>query len=223
MVTLHYLADSRAQRILWMLEEIGIPYAVESYERNPKTRLAPASLKAIHPLGKSPVLTDDGLTIAESAVIVEHLAQTYAAEDWIPAEAAALRQYRYWMHYSEGSLMPLLLLSYLFQMADKRVPFLLKPLLMFVPNAIVKAYVGPTLATHMDFVERHLGEHTYFAGDQISAADVMMIFPLEASQSRVEVEYPNVAADVARVHARPAYQRALTEAKMPYAYAQLQS
>ena len=94
---------------------------------------------------------------------------------------------------------------------------------MFVPNAIVKAYVGPTLATHMDFVERHLGEHTYFAGDQISAADVMMIFPLEASQSRVEVEYPNIAAYVARVHARPAYQRALTEAKMPYAYAQLQS
>ena len=218
-LTLHYLVNSRAQRILWMLEELGLPYEVEVYPRDPKTNLAPEALKAVHPLGKSPVITDGSVVVAESGAIIEYLAQTHAPETMIPSDPEALRQYRYWMHYAEGSLMPLLVTSYIFRVAGGKVPVLARPVLMAVPKAMVKAYYGPTLKTHMDFVEGYLGERTWFAGEAISGADIQMSFPLETSAGRVEGDYPNIRAYVARVHARPAYQRALKAVGVDYAYA----
>jgi glutathione S-transferase len=218
MITLHYLNDSRAHRILWMLEEIGAPYEVRVWHRDPKTMLAPVAFEEIHPLGKFPVIQDGPLTLAESGAIVDFLATRYATQ-LIPEDASAKEQYRYWLHYAEGSLMPPLLMAFVFSKVKEKAPRWVRPIAMAGPNAISKAYLQPTLTTHMRFVDGHLAENPWFAGDAFSAADIQMSFPLEASVERIAGEYPNIMAFVRRIQQRPAYQRALQAAGVPYAYA----
>ena len=219
MLTLHYLTDSRAQRILWMLEELGCEYEVVVHHRDPKTRLAPKSLKAIHPLGKSPVLTDGDVVLAESGAIVEYLARNYGEEAWMGTSSDEQRDISFWSHYAEGSLMSVLVTLYVIQQAETMVPWLLKPMLLAVPRKMVDAYFGPTAQSHLEYVEAHLKGRELFVGSRLTVADVMMSFPLEASSGRVAGDYPAIQAYVQRVQALAGYKRALAAADVPYQYA----
>lgn len=211
MIVVHHLNNSRSQRILWMLEELGVPYEVKRYQREPSMQ-APASLRAVHPLGKSPVITDGDKTLAESGAILEYLVETYGNGRFIPAPGTAERiHYRYFLHYAEGSLMPLLLMKLVFSRIPERLPFLLKP----VGRAIVKGanstLLDPHIGNHFTFLESELGKRDWFAGPEFTAADVQMSFPLEAAASRAPIvrQMPKLAAFLDRIHARPAYKRAL--------------
>ncbi|WP_320818922.1 glutathione S-transferase [Thalassolituus sp.] len=222
MITLHHLENSRSQRILWLLEELGVEYEIKRYERDPKTNLAPPSLKAIHPLGKSPVITDNGKTIAESAVIIDYLINTYGKDRFMPEVGSdAYNQLQYWLHYAEGSLMPFLVMALIFQkVKTSPMPFFVRPVAKGIANQVLKSYVDPNVTNHLQFIENHLSKNTWFAGDELSGADFQMIFPLEAAMSRSEVanKLPHVLAFVKKVHALGAYKAAL-EKGGPYAYA----
>lgn len=219
MITLHYLADSRAQRVLWMLEELGVPYEVKVYQRDRKTKLAPPELMAIHPLGVSPLLTDGDHVLAESGAIVDYLAHTYGDGTMLPQSDADWQPFRFWMHYSEGSLMASLVMQYVFMVAEEKVPALLRPLLLAVPRTIGKTFLGPRIDRALSYVNDSLKGRSFFVGETLSGADVMMIFPLEASLTRAKGSYPEIARYVKEIHARPAYQRALDKAGVPYSYA----
>jgi len=210
MIIVHHLENSRSQRVLWMLEELRLPYEVRRYERDRKTMLAPPELRRIHPLGKSPVIedTDDGgRVVAETGAIVEYLVDKADGRLGPPANRAAALDYRYWLHYAEGSLMPPLLVT----LVLSRVPLFGKA---------AQKRIRPWIETHLDFVESHLAAHPWFAGDSLTAADVMMSFPLEAARSRggLDSARPATIAWLEKVHARPAYQAAL-RAGGPYDYA----
>ncbi|WP_020406129.1 glutathione S-transferase family protein [Hahella ganghwensis] len=212
MIVLHHLNNSRSQRILWMLEELEIPYDLKRYERDPKTILAPPSLRKVHPLGKSPVITDGDATLAESGAIIEYLGQTYGDGRMIPAVGSAdYRQYVYWMHYAEGSLMPPLLLRLVFEkIKTNPVPFFVKPIVRKIADETTRQFIGPQIKIHFDYVEAYLEQHEWMAGATITGADIQMSFPLEASVARgVAAGYPNIRQYVERFQARPAYQRAL--------------
>ena len=211
MLTVHHLNNSRSQRALWLLEELGVPYEIVRYQRQPDMR-APADLRAIHPLGKSPVITDSGNTIAESGAIVEYLIETYGHGRLIPPPKTQARlRYTYWLHYAEGSAMPPLLLKLLFTVMPKRAPALLRPLVRKVSSQVLSALVNPQLKQHMAFWEAELTKSPWFAGDEFTAADIQMSFPLEAAAARAGLEqgHPKAMAFLDRIHARPAYQRAL--------------
>lgn len=213
MVVVHHLQDSRSQRILWLLEELGAEYRIKRYERDAKTSLAPESLRKVHPLGKSPVITDQGETYAESGVIIEYLARTYGDKQWAP-EPGDKRYWSvaYWMHYAEGSLMPPLLLKLVFDKIRKGPgPFFIKPILRKIADEVDNAFINQQITTHFGYVDRHLAEHEWFAGDEISAADIQMSFPLEAalSQGTISEAYPAIASYVERFQARDAYREAL--------------
>ncbi|HWW06010.1 glutathione S-transferase [Collimonas sp.] len=213
MIIVHHLNNSRSQRVLWLLEELGLAYEIKPYQRDPKTMLAPAALKAVHPLGKSPVITDGDNTIAESGAIIEYLLQQYGGGRLIPAADSKDRlRYTYWLHYAEGSAMPPLLMKLIFgRLALPPMPAILRPLARAIANGVQRNYIGPQLKTHLDFMEGELGKSTWFAGDEFSAADIQMSFPLEASQSRggLDASRPRLFAFLQRIHARPAYQRAI--------------
>lgn len=213
MIIVHHLNNSRSQRVLWLLEELGLDYEIKPYQRDPKTMLAPASLKAVHPLGKSPVVTDGDNTIAESGAIIEYLVQQYGGGCLLPAAGSKDRlRYTYWMHYAEGSAMPPLLMKLIFGRLDRPpMPALLRPLARSIANGVQRNYIDPQLKTHLDFLEAELGKSTWFAGEEFSAADIQMSFPLEASQSRggLDASRPRLSAFLQRIHARPAYQRAI--------------
>ena len=213
MITVHHLNNSRSQRVLWMLEELGVPYEIQRYERDPKTMLAPQSLKKVHPLGKSPVITDGDLVVAESGAIIEYLAHTYGKDTMLPETGGqAWLDYTYWLHYAEGSLMPPLVMRLVFQKVKASpMPFFIKPVAKGIADKTIETFVGPMIKTHLDFVENHLSKNTWFLGDNLSAADIQMSFPLEASVARgiVGENRPNITEWVKRVHARPAYQRGL--------------
>jgi glutathione S-transferase len=219
MITVHHLEDSRSQRVLWMLEELGLEYEIRRYARHPVTMLAPPELREVHPLGKSPVLDHDGLVIAESGAILEYLAREAGAMRPDPSSEAG-RRCTYWLHYAEGSLMPMLLLRLVFgQLSKPPVPLLARPIAGAVAKGVEKSFIAPRIKEHLGFIEGELDGRTWFAGDEPTVADVQMSFPLEAAASRVGLDrYPLIKAWVARVHARPAYQRAL-ERGGPYAYA----
>lgn len=224
MITLHHLNNSRSQRILWLLEELQLEYRIEKHERDPKTQLAPESLKQVHPLGKSPVITDTDATgkervIAESGAIIEYLIETYNP-DWMPeASSEAHTQYKYWLHYAEGSLMPYFVMKLVFdKVKDSPVPFFIKPILKTIHQQVMKSFLGPNMRNNLAFVEAHLAQHSWFAGETISGADIQMSFPLEAGLSRAPGHYPNINAYLERIHQRPAYQQAL-KAGGTYAYA----
>jgi glutathione S-transferase len=208
MIEVHHLNNSRSQRVLWLLEELALPYTIVRYQRDATTMLAPPTLKAIHPLGKSPVIRDGERVIAESGAILEYVTERHGAGRLAPArDSDAYERYRYWMHYAEGSLMTQLLLRlYLGRVGDSaRVTF---------------DRVEGAIRTHLDFVEGQLGGDPFLAGATLTAADIQMSFPLElmATQKLLAEQHPNLKALLARMHSRPAYQRAL-EKGGPYAYA----
>ena len=207
MITVHHLENSRSQRILWMLEELGLPYEIKRYERDKQTMLAPPDLRRIHPLGKSPVIDDDGTVIAETGAIAEYLVEKADGRLGPPAHRDAALRYRFWLHYAEGSLMPPLLLL----LVLGRIPFMGKR---------AQKRVQPMLDRHLDFIEAELATRPWFAGDEMTAADIMMSFPLEAARSRggLNGSRPHTIAWLEKVHARPAYQAALAKGG-PYAYA----
>ncbi|HUP92668.1 MAG TPA: glutathione S-transferase [Solimonas sp.] len=211
MITVHHLNNSRSQRVLWLLEELGVPYEVRRYQRDARTSLAPPELKTVHPLGKSPVITDGGDTIAESGAIVEYLAGKYGGGRLVPAQGTpAHLRYVYWMHYAEGSLMPLLVMRLIFGRIPKAVPALLRPIGRKIVQGVEGGYLSPNIKLHLGYVEAELGKSTWFAGEELSAADIQMSFPLEAAAARGGAGLgPKVQAFLARAHARPAYQRAL--------------
>ncbi|MFN2376250.1 MAG: glutathione S-transferase [Candidatus Binatia bacterium] len=222
MVTLHHLNNSRSQRILWLLEELGVPYEIQRYQRDATTMLAPPELMKVHPLGKSPVLTDDGQTIAESGAIVEYLVEKYGGGRWIPPAGTPERlRYTYWMHYAEGSAMPPLLLKLVFtRIQEAPVPFFVKPLVKRIVSTAMTSFIEPQLKKHLDYMEGELGKSEWFAGSEITGADVQMSFPLEAAASRAGLDRsrPRLMAFLEKIHARPAYRRAL-EKGGEYAYA----
>jgi glutathione S-transferase len=214
MITVHHLNNSRSQRVLWLLEELALPYEIVHYQRDAQTMLAPPSLRAVHPLGKSPVVTtDDGLTLAESGAIIETLIERYGNGRLAPAAGTpeALR-YRYWLHFAEGSAMPPLLLKLLFdKIESSRMPFFAKPIARSIAGKARAAFISPNIVRHLDFMEAELGKSEWFAGDDFTGADIQMSFPVEASKARggLDAKRPKLMAYLARIHARPAYQRAL--------------
>lgn len=203
----HHLENSRSQRVLWMLEELALPYEVRRYERNSKTMLAPPELKRVHPLGKSPVIEDDGVVVAETGAIVEYLVEKADGRLGPPAHRDAALRYRFWLHYAEGSLMPPLLLK----LVLSRIPIMGK---------VALKRIQPMIDVHLDHVESELAQRPWFAGEEMTAADIMMSFPLEAARARagLDASRPATTAWLARVHARPACQSALAKGG-PYAYA----
>ena len=213
MIVVHHLNNSRSQRVLWLLEELQLPYEIRRYERDPQTMLAPPELRAVHPLGKSPVITDDGLTLAESGAILEYLADRYGPGRLAPQPGTPERiRYSYWMHYAEGSLMPPLLLKLIFDRVESSpMPFFVRPVARGIADKVRKAFVLPNIRTHLDFLEQELAGRDWFAGATFSAADVQMSFPLEAAQARggLDAQRPRLMAWLERVHARPAYRQAL--------------
>ena len=221
-VVVHHLENSRSQRVLWLLEELGVPYEVRRYQRNPKTLLAPPELFEVHPLGKSPVITHGDTTVAESGAIMEYLVDTFGADRLRPAAGtAAARQYSYWMHFAEGSAMPPLVMKLVFDRIEQApVPFFIKPILKAVSGKVNSEFIMPNIERQLAFMEAHLQKHEWFAGEQFSAADIQMSFPLEAASSRAKIirQYPHIVAFVERIHQRPAYKKAL-ERGGPYAYA----
>lgn len=206
-IIVHHLENSRSQRILWMLEELGLPYAIKRYERNKKTMLAPPELRQVHPLGKSPVIEDDGCVVAETGAIVEYLVEKADGRFGSGPHRDSVLRYRHFMHYAEGSMMPPLLLM----LVVNRIP-------IFGKSALKR--IQPMIDNHLDYVESELATRPWFAGDEISAADVMMSFPLEAARGRAGLgaSRPATIAWLGKIHARPAYQAALTKGG-PYAYA----
>ena len=214
MLTVHHLNNSRSQRILWLLEELALPYEIVRYQRDAKTMLAPPELRRVHPLGKSPVVTtDDGLTLAESGAIIETVVERYGQGQLAPAVGTpeALR-YRYWLHYAEGSAMPPLLLKLVFDKIENTpMPFFVKPIAKAISGKAKSGFITPQIATHLDFMEAELGKSLWFAGDTFTGADIQMSFPVEAAQARggLNASRPKLMAYLERIHARPAYQRAL--------------
>ncbi|MGY5394465.1 glutathione S-transferase family protein [Acinetobacter sp. NigerLNRRAM0016] len=209
MITLHHLEQSRSFRILWALEELNLEYQIKFYRRL-ATLAAPPELKQIHPLGKAPVLTDQDQNIAESAVILEYLQEQYdPQQQFKPQERADLQQYRYWMHYAEGSLMPLLVMQLVMNNVPQHVPFLVKPVAKKITAGVKAGFIQPRLKDHIQFLETYLASHDYFAGT-FSFADIQMSFPLQALMTRAHGNYPNIQAFLQRIAQRPAYARALS-------------
>ena len=220
MIVVHHLNNSRSQRVLWLLEELGLPYEVKRYERDAKTMLAPPELRAVHPLGKSPVITDGDKTIAETGAIIEYVIQTYGQGRLIPAAGTPERlSWTYWLHYAEGSAMTPLLLKLVFTALPARAPGLLKGLVKSIAAKAQSGFVDPQLKMHVDYWDAELAKSAWFAGPDFTAADIAMSFPLEAGAARGGAgSRPHVKAFLDRIHARPAYRAAL-ERGGPYDYA----
>jgi glutathione S-transferase len=203
----HHLNNSRSQRILWMIEELGLPYEIKHYQRDAKAMLAPPELKRVHPLGKSPMLEDDGRIVIETGAICEYLVEKADGKLGPPAHRDDVLRYRQWLHYAEGSMMPPLLVM----LVVNRIPLLGKT---------AAKRIQPMIDVHLNYIESELAKHPWFAGDEMTAADIMMSFPLEAAMSRagLDASRPATIAWIEKIHARPAYQTALAKGG-PYAYA----
>ena len=213
-LTVHHLNNSRSQRVLWLLEELGLPYDIKFYERDSATMLAPPELRAVHPLGKSPVVTDGELVLAESGAILEYLVDRYGEGRLKPAgnTPEALLRYRYWMHYAEGSVMPPLLMKLIFDRIERGpMPFFVRPIAKGIAAKVKGSFIQPSIDRHFNFIEAELGKSAWFAGDAFTAADVQMSFPLEAAAARggPAAQQPRVSDFLRRIHARPAYRQAL--------------
>jgi glutathione S-transferase len=212
MIVVHHLNNSRSQRILWLLEELGLEYELKLYYRDPKTMLAPQELKNVHPLGKSPVVTDGAETVAESGAIIEYLLEKYGSGRLKPAAGTVeARRFTYFLHYAEGSTMPPLLLSLIFgKISGKSTPALIRPIARAIADKVKKSFLTEQLRLHFDFCENELSARPWFAGQEFTAADIQMSYPIEAAKTRVGFETkPHLQSFLDRIHARPAYQRAL--------------
>lgn len=217
MIVLHHLNNSRSQRILWLLEELKLDYQVNIYQRDSVTNLAPNTLTLIHPLGKSPIITDGDVTVAESGAIIEYLMGTYFKEgdkgqlSDPPRGNETHRQYNYWLHFSEGTLMPPLVAKLVLdKVRTNAKPFFIKIIANKIVDRLMASYYGPIIAKNMEFIESHLAHNVWFAGNALSGADIQMSFPLEAAVARGNGKhFPNITKFVEKIHARPAYQAAL--------------
>jgi glutathione S-transferase len=214
MIIVHHLNNSRSQRVLWLLEELGIPYEIRHYRRNPQTLLAPPELTQVHPLGKSPVITDGDITVAETGAIIEYLLDTYGNGRLRPARgSASARQFTYWLHYAEGSIMPLMVMTLVFRRIETApLPFFVKPIAKGIVAKVRQTYLNPNTAKHVDFMEAEIAKTGWFAGEEFSAADIQMSFPIEAAQARGALQgRPHLTGFLERIHSRPAYLRALEQ------------
>jgi len=213
MIVVHHLNNSRSQRVLWLLEELGLAYEVKRYQRDAKTMLAPPELRAVHPLGKSPVIQDGEVTLAESGAILEYLVGRHGNGRLIPAAGTPERlRYSYWLHFAEGSAMPPLLLKLVFDRIEKGpMPFFVRPVARAIAQRAKSSFIQPNIDRNLDFMEGELGKSDWFAGAEFSAADIQMSFPLEAAQARggLDAKHPRLMAFLERIHARPAYRRAI--------------
>jgi len=216
MIVLHHLNNSRSQRILWLLEELGVDYEVKRYERDKTTMLAPPELRAVHPLGKSPIVTDGELKLVESGAIIEYLVGRYGEGRFIPAAGTPERlRYTFWLHYAEGSVMPPLLMALVFlRIETAPMPFFVRPIAKGIVKKVREGFLTPQLETHLGYIETEIGKTPWFAGAEFTAADIQMSFPLEAASSRAGItaeKEPHITDWLKRIHARPAYQRALAK------------
>jgi len=213
MIVIHHLNNSRSQRILWLLEELGIEYDIKRYERDAKTMLAPPELRRVHPLGKSPVLVEGDVTVAESGALIEYVLDKHGNDRLRPAAGTPERlRFTYWLHYAEGSAMPPLLLALIFgRIPRSPMPFFAKPIAKAISSKALSTFIEPQLKLHMDFQEGELAKSMWFAGPDFTAADIQMSFAVEAARARggLNASRPNLMAYLERIHARPAYQRAL--------------
>ena len=213
MVVVHHLNNSRSQRVLWLLEELGVPYEVKRYERDAKSMLAPPALLAVHPLGKSPVIVDGDVSVAESGAIIEYLVGKYGDGRLMPPAGTAQRlRYTYWLHYAEGSAMTPLLFKLVFdRIAANPSPWPISAIARRISSSVTNAFIAPNLRRHLDYIETELNSHAWFAGEQFTAADVQMSFPLEIAVPRagLNTSRPKSMAFLERIHAREAYKRAL--------------
>lgn len=213
MITVHHLNNSRSQRVLWLLEELELPYEIKRYERDPKTMLAPPSLRKVHPLGKSPVITDGELTVAESGAIVEYLVDRYGNGRLKPAlNTPEHLRYTYWLHYAEGSAMPPQVLNLVFDTIEKTpMPFFVRPIARSITKRVKSSFIAPQITLHLDYMEAEIGKSTWFAGNEFTAADIQVSFPLEVAvaQGNLSASRPKLVAFLNSIHARPAYQKAL--------------
>ena len=212
MITVHHLENSRSQRVLWLLEELELDYEVKRYDRDPETSLAPAALESVHPLGKSPVITDGDITVAETGALIEYVIERYGEGRLIPPAGTPERlEYTYWLHAAEGSMMPLMVMSLIVgRIETAPVPFFLKPVTKGIAGKVKAGYLEPNITRQLKFMNAELGQRAWFAGDEFTAADVQMSFPVEAAGVRASLDaYPNLQDFLRRIHARPAYQRAL--------------
>ncbi|KGI78218.1 glutathione S-transferase [Oleiagrimonas soli] len=218
MITVHHLDTSRSLRIVWLLEELGVDYAVQRYART-ASGLAPAALRQVHPLGKAPVITDGAFTLAESGAIIDYLLQGEGSQALIPpAGTPPHRDYTYWMHYAEGSLMPYLVMGLVFDRID-RAPWPVRPLARAISGRVRRGYLQPSLENNVRWVEQTLTAGEWFAGDAFTAADIQMSTPLQALAMRKDIDLamPGIEHFLQRIQARPAYRRALAriEAETP--------
>ncbi|HEY0252051.1 MAG TPA: glutathione S-transferase [Kofleriaceae bacterium] len=209
MITVHHLNNSRSQRVLWALEELGLPYEIVKYERDPKTMLAPPELQKVHPLGKSPVITDGARTVAESGTILEYLVEVHGNGKFLPAkDSDAYWKAKYWTHYAEGSLMPFLLFKLVMTKVKQDAPFLVRPIAKAIAGRVEGSFVDPNLERAVKFIDGELGDKPWFAGDELTIADFQMLYPMEALAARWPNAPKKFADWVSRAHARPAYKRA---------------
>ncbi|MCU6502135.1 glutathione S-transferase [Rugamonas sp. A1-17] len=213
MIVVHHLNNSRSQRVLWLLEELELDYKIVRYERDKHTMLAPPELRAIHPLGKSPVISDDDIVVAESGAIIEYLVETYGHGRLVPpAGTEERRRWTYFLHYAEGSAMAPLLMKLIFDRVENSpAPFFVKPIARGIAQRVKAGYIEPQIAAHLNYLEAELNKWPWFAGAEFSAADIQMSFPLEAAAARAGLDgsRPNLTAFLKRIHSRPAFQRAL--------------
>jgi glutathione S-transferase len=205
-IVVHHLMHSRSLRVLWLLEELELDYELVRYERDKNFR-APPSLEKAHPLGRAPVVEVDGVVLAESGAILEHFADR--EQRLRPTTPDGLRQYRFFLHYAEGSAMPPLLVQLLVErVRSAPMPFVVKPIARRIADEIERNYSGPAVERHFGFVERTLSQRPHFAGDEFSAADIQMFYPVEAALLRGAAKWPHIRDWRSRVTERAAYQRA---------------
>ncbi len=212
MIILHHLVESRSYRIAWLLEALNIPYEVKVYQRDPKTYGAPESLKQIDPLGKSPVITDGDLVIAESGAIIEYLIDTYDSEQQFkPKDGRALLDYRYWLHFAEGSMMPLLVMRLVLSKSVERpMPFFIKPVIKKFVQALNQHFIDPRIIPQLELVEKHLSNNQWFAGDKISGADFQMMLALQLANMRCDMTpYRHIKQYMEQVQKLESFQKAM--------------
>ena len=213
MIVVHHLNNSRSQRVLWLLEELGVEYEIKRYQRDATTMLAPPELRAVHPLGKSPVITDGDLTIAESGAIIEYLIERYGNGRLVPAAGTPEKlRYTYWLHFAEGSAMLPLVMKLIFgRLETAPMPFFIKPVAKGIAAKVKAGFIDPNIKAQLDYMEAELGKTTWFAGNDFTAADIQMSFPVEAAQARggLDRTRPKLMAFLSRIHGMPAYKRAI--------------
>jgi glutathione S-transferase len=211
LIVVHHLNNSRSQRLLWLLEELGIPYEIKRYQRDPKTMLAPPELLKVHPLGKSPVITDGEITLAESGAIMEYILDKYGMGRLMPKPGAPEKvRYTFWMHFAEGSAMPPLVMKLVLDRMAK-APLLVRPVAKAIARQVKQGFVEPNIKRQLDYMEAELCRSTWFAGNEFTAADIQMSFPVEAAAARagLDASRPKLTEFLARIHAREAYRAAL--------------